>query len=512
MAPAARRGRSSGLASPPDPKTDEVQPHNSAADLPSKPNSAAWVEPHLRPPVPSYKDHYVKDYEGNISTVHMKALGHMPTQKDVDKRYVLKGVKGSRKNEAGTRHTTPVVAPAPAPAPRASTPPATNGKDVDSDFTPTTRASGKPTLTPAEPGQLPLKVFDPEDPKGPLRLKGVVEHVVQRAKERNTPDLGKAVKKLWLASFAEPAIADLIDAVLSQKPTPEQAADFQRRVKIARSQINEVNGSPKHSSSGKGSDSKSSLKSPSKRDRGSHKRRLETAEEVSDAPGSNINGDSNNATMQHHNNDSMANGTPSKRPTKRTKRSTSISSSTSSLSSLASSDQGLPPPNERHSSALIPPPPSLLSSSDKQQAGPKLHSFPLSNPSKSSSKRSLDSPAPSADDEAAAKRRKLRQTFDVTVNDSEIRKPLTTDHQPSGRLTVTKPPLSLRSQHPRARSAASHQRLDDDLDVESSLSPVNGDLLAPPFANERILARGSTPTRLGRPPKNVNKGARVKMS
>lgn len=513
MAPAARRGRSSGLASPPDPKIDEVQPHNNAAELPPKPNSATWVEPHLRPAVPSYKDHYVKDYEGNISTVHMKALGHMPTQKDVDKRYVLKGVKGTRKNEAGTRPTTPVVAPAPAPAPapRASAPPVINGKDVDSDFAPSTRASGKPTLTPAEPGQLPPKVFDPEDPKGPLRLKGVVEHVVQRAVERNTPDLGKAIEKLWLASFADPAIVDLIDAVLSQKPTPEQVTEFQRRVKIARSQINEANGSPKHSSSGKGSNSKSSLKSPSKRGRGSHKRRLETTEEVSDAPGSNINAESNNATLQHHNNNSMANGTPSKRPTKRNKRSTSISSSTSSLSSLASSDQGLPPPNERHSSAPIPPP-SLLSPHDKQQAGPKLHSFPLSNPSKSSSKRSFDSPAPSADDEAAAKRRKLRQTFDVTVNDSEVRKPLTTGHQPPGRLTVTKPPLSLRAQLPRARSAASHPHLDDDLDVESSLSPVNGDLLVPPFANERTLARGPTPIRLGRPPKNANKGARVKMS
>lgn len=510
MAPAARRGRSSGIASPPDPKPDEAQPHNNAVDLPPKPNSAVWVEPHLRPAVPSYKDHYLKHYEGNISTIHMKALGHMPTQKDVDKRYVMKGVKGTRKNEADTRHTTPVVAPPPAPASRASAPPTTNGKDVDNDFTPTTRASAKPTLTPAEPGQLPPRVFDPEDPRGPLRLKGVVEHVVQRARERNTPDLGEAVRNLWLASFGEPAIADLIDAVLSQKPTPEQATEFQRRVKIARNQINEVNGSPKHSSSGKGSDSKSSLKSPSKRDRGSQKRRLETAEEVSDAPGSNINGDSNHATMQHHNTESMANGTPSKRPTKRVKRSSSISSSTSSLSSLTS-DQGLPPPNERHSSAPIPPP-SLLSSSDKQQAGPKLHSFALSNPSKSSSKRSLDSPAPSADEEAAAKRRKLQQTFDVTVNDSEVRKPLTTGHQPLGRLTVIKPPLSTRSQLPRARSAASHQHLDDDLDVESSLSPVNGDLLAPPFANERVLARGPTPTRLGRPPKNVNKGARVKMS
>jgi len=508
MAPAARRGRSSGLASPPDPKTDDIQPQSDAVDLPPKPNSTAWVEPHLRPPVPSYKDHYVKDYEGNVSTVHMKALGQMPTQKDVDKRYVVKGVKGTRKNEAGTRHTTPVVVPQ--PAPRLSAPPATNGKDVDGDYTPTIRAAGKPTLTPAEPGQLPPKLFDPEELKGPLRLAGVVESVIQRAEERNTPELGKAVKRVWLDSFKEPAIADLIDAVLSRKPTPEQAAEFQRRVKIAKSQINEVNTSPKHSSSGKGSNSKSSLKSPSKRDRGSLKRRLETAE-VSDAPGSNINGDSNNATMQHQNNDSMANGTPSKRPTKPTKRSTSISSSTSSLSSLASSDQGLPPPNERHASAPIPPL-SLLSPSDKQQAGPRLHSFPLSNPSKSSSKRSLDSPAASADDEAAAKRRKLRQTFEVTVNDSEVREPLTAGHQPSGRSAVAKPPFSLRSQPPRARSAASHQRLEDDLDVESSLSPVNGDFLAPPFANGQMSARGPTPTRLGRPPKNVNKGARVKMS
>lgn len=281
MAP-NRRGRSSGLASPPETKPDDVQPQRNTSNMTPNPFSAVWVEPYQRPPVPSYKDHYVKEYEGNISTVHMKALGQMPTQKDVEKRYALKGVKGARKNEGGTRQTTPAVAPQP---PRqASAPPATNGKDVDSDYTPTTRASGKPSLTPAIAGQLPPKVFD-ADPKGPIRLKRVVESVVRRAEERKTPELGKAIEKLWLDSFREPAIAELIDAVLSQKPTPEQSAEFQRRVKVAKSQISEVNESSKQSSSGKGSDSKSSLKSPSRRDRGSLKRRLETAEGVRMRPG-----------------------------------------------------------------------------------------------------------------------------------------------------------------------------------------------------------------------------------
>lgn len=215
--------------------------------------------------------------------------------------------------------------------------------------------------------------------------------------------------------------------------------------------------------------------------------------------------------MQDNSNHLLTNGTPSKRPSKQSKRSTSISSSTSSLSSLTSSDQGLPPPNDRDSSVPIPPP-SSFSSSDKQQAGPKLHTFSLNRRSKSTSKRSLDSPALSADDEAAAKRRKLRQTFDVTVTDSDVRDPLTTNHKPWSGSLAAKPVLSLRSQPPRARSAASHQRLDDNFDTESSLSPVNGDLLAPPFAGEQTLHRGPTPTRLGRPPKNVKKGARVKMS
>ena len=500
-----------------DAATGDDQPPNNAAHLPPKPSSLEWVEPNLRPPAPSFQDY--KGYERNHILKHMMPLGHMPTQKEKDK--ILKtdsarkstqpknGKNAAHKEDADTREATPVFTGE--SEPRASAPPCTNGKDVDKDYTPA--APPKSTLTKAT-AQLPPKSSNLKATTGPARLKGVVEAALKRAEELNNPYLGKAVEKLWHDSFENPAIAELMDAVLSQKPTAQQAAEFQSRVQTAKKQIKDGDRSHRHSSTGTGSVSKSSLKSPSKSDRGSVARRLETAEEFSDAPRSNTNRESNPPSMKQHDKYMNTNGTPSKRAAKRTKRSTSTSSSTSSLSSISSSEQDLPPPSERHLSTTVPPP-SSLSSSDKQQVGPKLHSFPLNNRYKSSSKRPLNFPAQSADDspeEAVAKRRKLQQTFEVTVNDSEVREPLTMNPQRLGKSPQANTLLSLRTQQPRMRNGTNHQSLGDDFDAESSLSPVNGDLLAPPFADEQMLTRGATPTRLGRPSKQIRKGARVKMS
>ena len=513
MAP-ARRMRSSRLASPLEPTTEVAQPANDVTHLPPKPTSLEWIEPHLRPPAPSFRD-YPNYYEGNESTKFMKALGHIPTQAEKAKYFELfpnNGRKGARK-DVGTREATPGVPRESEPRvsePRVSATTYTNGKNVDGDYIPT--AHPKPVLTKAK-DQLPPRAPSIEATKGPARLRGVVESVLKRAEELNNSILGKAVERVWHDSFKEPAIADLIDAVLSQKPTPEQAAEFQHRVKIAKSQIKDAEGSPKQSSTGTDVNSKEPHEFINSK-RGSVKRRLETADELSDARGSNVNGDFNNTTMQQQGTQMDVNGTPSKRPAKRTKHCASNASSTSSLTSVSSSELQVPPPVAGDSSTTTLPPLSL-SPSDKQQAGPRLHSFPLNNHYVSSNRRSLSSPAQNANDsleDLAAKRRKLQQTFEVTVNDSEVREPLATMQRRLAKLTqaTTRPS---RSRPPRTRDGTNDQSLENDLDVESSLSPPNENLLAaPPFPEEQMLTRGTTPTRLGRPPKYARKGARVKMS
>ena len=495
------------------PTMDEGRSVTDAVPLP--PKSTEWVEPHLRPSAPSYRD-YANHYQGNSSTKYMKALGQRPTQADkekifhVDKRDKKRGVR----KDTDTREATPGVpreSEARVSEPRVSAPPSTNGKDVDGDYVP--QGSLRAPLTKAK-DQLQPKPFDPDDPKGPMRLKGVIEAVIQRATARKTLELGRAVERVWHDSFQEPAIADLIDAVLTQRPKPEQTAEFQRRVKDAKAQIKEAEALTKNPSTDKGSKSKTS--SPlANGDRGSVKRRLEVTDESSEAPGSNINGASANPAMQQHDENMNAHGTPSKRSTKRMKRSTSTSSLTSSLSSISSSEHDLPPPTASDPAATIPPE-SSTSSSDKPQVWPKMHSFLLNNQSKSSNKRSISSPAPSVDDtpeEAAAKRRKLQKTFDVTVNNSELREPLTTISQ---QMAESPPAESLppRSKSSRMRNGTTPHGLDEDYGAESSLSPppTNGDLLAPPSADDHLLARGTTPTRLGRPPKYPRKGARIKMS
>lgn len=499
--------RSSRLASPLAPTTDDDRPSTGSVPLPPKPTGLEWVEPHLRPPAPSFRDYSVHSY-GNSSTKDMKPLGYKPTQADkakyfdVDKRDQR---KGGRKG-AETREATPGALRDPdqgVSEPRISALPSINGRDVDGDYIPT--IPPRIALTKVK-DQLPPKVFTAEDPKGPEKLRGVIESVLKRATERNTLELGRAVERVWQDSFQDPSIVELIDAVLTQRPTAEQTAEFQRRVKVARGQIKDAEESLKRSSTVKDSTAKSSPHSING-DRASVKRRLETADESLDALGSNINGASANPAMQQHSKNMNINGTPSRRSAKRAKRSNSTSSLTSSLSSISSSEQDLP-------ATITIPPPSCISSSDKQHSGPRLHSFPLNNHLKSSNKRSFSSPARSAEDtpeEAAAKRRKLQQTFDLTVNDSEVRQPVT--QQAMAELPQTNR-LPSRSKFSRFRNGATPNGVDDDFGAESSLSPppMNGELLAPPFADEQTATRGTTPTRLGRPPKHVRKGARIKMS
>ncbi|KAL8822752.1 MAG: hypothetical protein Q9191_006519 [Dirinaria sp. TL-2023a] len=511
----ARRMRSSRLTSPVNATATDSEPPSLEVKATSMPQSGVWQEPALRPPAPSFEDY--KGYERNAILKNMMPLGHFPSQKEKDR--ILRsdvpaarkstlpkmGKKTPPKDDADTREATPVVNHV---GSRDSAPKTTivNGKKGNGIYGSTAFAEPPPVLKAT--GQKIPDVPNPSSP-GRVRLKSVVDAALRRATEQGNPYLGKAIERLWQDSIKEPRIADLMEAVLSRRPTPQQTEEFQERVKIAKKACKEADMSARHPSSGVNSASKSAMQSPSKSDRGSVARRLGTAEDSSDAPGSNRN--LNPPSLKRHANHMDVNGTPSKseRPSKRHKRLKSFSSSTSSLSSISSTENEPPSRHDKGSSATDQP--QLLSPLGKQPIGPRLHSFPLNTNYRSSNRQPANHDTQSAEDtvdETDAQRRKLRKTHDVTVNDSNLRKPLNGAVQQLIRSERATPSITIKAAQSRLRNGG----LTDDVDVESSLSPLDGELLAPPFPSDQMVTRGATPNRLGRPPKNMRKGARVKMS
>ena len=530
--------RSSRLASPLDTTTrdsglvkkDVQKPRDKQTSL------GSWIEPPLRAPAPSFEDYKGLERQGVLE--HMAPLGSLPNHKVKQRLKALNGPRRSTPLKSENNTMTEEAAtpePTPAPVPRRSEPRksesrvlSSRDKDEDRDYTPTT--APRPSSAKGPSAQITHSTVNSRSSPREQRLKGIVESAVKRAEELNNPYLGKAVQELFNRSLHDRTMADLLDAVLSQKPTEQQTADFQAMVKQTRKEIKDAEKEAlRQSSSAPSSNLKPSLKSPTKGDGGSAVRRGVTTEELSDAPGSTVNRDSNPPSSKQRAKRMDANGTPSKteRPAKRVKRSYSNASSTSSLSSLTSEPfKRSPRPTFKSDPFVIssanngppslPPPECRHLGLDRLSVGPKLHSFPLKGRSKSASKASAAPDVPAADpsvEETTTKRRQMQKTFTYTVNDSAVRdnaviKPL----QQRRKSHQIASPLPLRMQHTRLRNGAHRQDMCDDHDVPSSASSYHGELLAPPTVNGQILTRGTTPSQLGRPAKHVKKGARIKMS
>lgn len=71
-------------------------------------------------------------------------------------------------------------------------------------------------------------------PQGRQRLSMVVDAAIERSAQVGNVDLGRAIKKLYDESLSNGLLADLLDAVLAQKATPEQIHQFQTYVRNAR--------------------------------------------------------------------------------------------------------------------------------------------------------------------------------------------------------------------------------------------------------------------------------------
>jgi len=488
--------------------------------------SEEWTEPPLRAPVPSFEDYKGLERHGVLE--HMAPLGSLPNSKV---RARLKQHEPPRRathlkngEPRGPREEVSTPEPAPLVAPRRSEPRKTEErttkvssareKDEDHDYAPTLKGSTKEALPkpasthPVLPGPVSSRTA-----QGRLKLKQIVDSAVTRATELRDPILGNAVKELYTESLHNPTVADLLDAVLTQKPSPAQTAEFQSRIKAARKRYREYKVSQNPSS-------KAVSNSPAaKSARSSVTRHFDTAKDLSTPPTVNSHLPNSNHHSSEPISDTMkANRSPLKdeRPPKRIKRSKSTSSDSSLLSSLDSAidDEELPPTIK--SSAILSNhtfnqkvPQSKAQSSN----GPRLGTFPL-RPTDPLVRRPVLShtvPNPPPHDAAAKKREDFRLKYNQILGapqESALRgspSPMYSSHS-----TPSVPALTARDQKGRSRNGASQRRGKDDYESLDSPGSSNfGEHLIPPPPG---ASRAATPNQLGRPPKGLKKAARIKLS
>ena len=483
----------------------------------------AWSEPPLRAPAPSFEDYKGLERHGVLE--HMAPLGTFPGQKvktrlkhhEPTRRilHLKNGEARGARDEVNTPEPPPVVGP------RRSEPrkieerpgkaPSSREMDQDTDYNPkgpaktiTTRAAPTPAA--------PLGTPTSRPGVAQTRLQQIVESAIGRSRELGDPALGIALKQLYEESLRNSVVADLLEAVLSQKPTSQQTAEFQSYIKAARKQIRATDDSTKHC---KHSASKSNSISPNAKNArvGGVTRHSGTPKDRATASGlHNHATNSNNRSSKQKSSNMDLNGTSSKeeRPSKRIKRSKSVSSD-SSLSSLDSAVEDFAPAIESSLSSEANPVihQGMSHAKQKPMMGPRLGSF-STRPVDQSVRKPITQASSLTPEELSAKRKeKLMQNYqDYVVGHSKVR----ADPDPA-RPPNAIPPLAVHSaegQQARLRNGVSQRNRKDEPDcLDSPTSSAYGELLVPPPPG---ASRGATPNQLGRPSKGVKKAARIKMS
>lgn len=472
-----------------------------------------WKEPPLRPPAPSFEDYKGLERAGVLE--HMAPLGTMPSQK------VKQRVKASEPSRRGAlaRQAEASASGSKEPSVTAEIPTRMRSesrkaeerpkkiisyreRDEDEDYDPRATTT-KPVV--AKGGSSRSSVAPTPSSKtaaGQDRLRQVVESAVERSRELGNELLGLAVRRLFEDSLSNRTLAELLDAVLSQKPTQRQAADFQAYIKIARKQIKAETSNPRRSSAkaiygSSGSASKSRSKSVDRSAAPTIATPTLNKVDADQLPRS-----SYSSSLQPNGNISNVTGAHEDRPAKRIKRSNSVSS-TSSLSSLSSIDPAIDLDQGQNSSP--PAMPVATRGHASNGKGPVLGKF---NATGSHSKRIPGHVAQSAnplhsDDELASKKRKLRKSFDaVHVRESNVRTTVKTEE-----TEAAQPQLSVDTE-PVAGTGCK----DDEDDPLSSVSSTH-ELLVPPPPGAQRPSRGSTPNfHAAGPKREMRKGARIKNS
>ena len=543
MASSRSMRKSSRLSSPMDNPTKESLPAAEETSVVREQNKIEeeWEEPRLRTPAPSFEDHKGLERQGVL--VNMAPLGTFPNQKvrqrlkthEPSRRppHARNGDANITKDEPNSsRSTPPVMSRRSEPRKtddRSAKVQSSRERDEDEDYTP--KGASKVTPVKLSPSQPSLHgTPSSRTSAGQERLKQVVDSAVARANELGNPVLGLAVKKLFDESLHNRTLADLLDGVLSQKPTQRQATDFQGYIKIAKKQIKSQGNTGKNSFTIETA-SESTSKSPTKTTRPSLTRHSGVVKDLPDATATipTQNPAPSSSKLQIKSSSSKpssskplarkleSNGTvpKSERPAKRRKRSKSASSS-STLSSLSSIDQDFvptlkinPPTLKLNQPKTTKVQPSLLPDDDSLYPLPG----PITKPSNKRSAAAITDNTVSSSAEIIAKRRKFEKSFDdYLVNDSDIRAP--TLPKPQIQPPSFSPSLAnLRTQQPRLRNGSiQRSRRDDYEDLRSPASSGQGELLIPPPAGAQSSSRANTPQQLGRTLKQTKRAARIKMS
>lgn len=486
----------------------------------------AWEEPQIRNPAPSFEDYKGLERHGVLE--HMAPLGALPGQKvklrlkTHEKPHRLSQARNddvtvSKEESDLPEPTSPVATKKPEsrkPEERQTRSHPSRERDEDEDYTP--KVGSKTTPVKTTQVRAPLFPGTPSSRSvtGQARLRQVVDSAVERANELGNPELGLAVKRLYDESLSNRTLADLLDAVLGQRPTPRQAADFQGYIKAARKQIKAQKGIVRNSSR---KISKSISKSPSKSARLSVPNQTGTMKRTSETTAVNdscLKAPLLQQTTPEFEGKGNGSATKEERSAKRRKRS-ATESSFSSLSSLSSMDEdfALGTGADQASTARVPPPVQPMSNITVQALlGPKTNASSAAKNSNSSNKRTISSALDDSAEEDNINRRKLQKTFDdYAVHDSGIRTAPVAKKQTL--LSFAPNLVALRTQQQRLRNGTSLKgRKDDYEDLHSPASSAPSELLIPPPAGAQSSSRAATPNHIGRPLKQIKKAARIKMS
>lgn len=488
-----------------------------------------WQEPPIRPPAPSFEDYKGLERQGVLE--YMQPLGTLPTQRVKLRTKPFDSVKRStyvRNGEPMAAGSEDMGTPDPAPPPpsrrsesrktddRTSRLSASRVKEEDSEYTP----NGASLVTPSKAVLSYPSHHETPSPQVSARtakLEDVVRNAVKQADGKGDPLLGQALNRLYKQSFDDPLLLDVIEAVLSRRPSENQNKDFKKYLRGASKEIRRESGIIEPFSPARGTSSDPKL-SPLLKNGRNHvpsvdSTAVETRRHGSSTPTSHPHSPSKSARRDAN---SHAKNTPSGKKQAVPDRSRR-SSSTSSLSSVASSLSSVDPNlalqgEEEFGGGRTPQLPSAAIAGGGRinaSAGPKMGTFIISN----SNKRSFASTNPNQEDEElAVKRRKFQRTFpDYKVKDSDVRTTMLVSGDKSKRALP-------KVQHPaaevsRVRNGKERRgKGDDSEELDSPTTSMHSDLLIPPPAFAGSSRRGTTPTNLGRPPKSTKKSARVKMS
>ena len=478
-----------------------------------------WNEPPLRAPAPSFEDYKGLERHGVLE--HMAPLGSLPGTKVKARLKQYEGPRrgGTLKNGDAKAAKEDVNTPEPAllVTARRSEPRKADEKpskisslrerDTDHEYTP--EGSVRSALVKASPTQAARHGnSSSRTAEGQTKLEKIVNSAVLRATELGDQVLGIAVKQLYEESLHNQELAKLLDAVLTQKPSPSQTNQFQSYIKAARKKIRA------------GEVILSQSQPPSKSPTAKSSRTSVTRNFGSPpiAPiSSHLSSNATPRTSRQHMNIMECNGSSSKdeRPAKRIKRSMSVSSD-SSLSSLDSALENSPPPLESIPSSMLTQSSIRRTTQFKPQPsmGPRLGSF-STRPSDPSTRRPIiSSPNPafipavnSAVDTTEQRKQLLKKNFsDFISRDSAIRT------SPSPSNTIQPAPVTVLAERGQARlrnGTSSRARKEEYEALDSPTSSNYGELLVPPPPG---AARGGTPNQLGRPRKEGKKAARIKIS